>query len=55
MENSYDESVFDGRVSRYPFPDHNVLPFLYMSSVTTHERDMRVVLWCRHQSSGVTR
>ncbi|KAI6104369.1 hypothetical protein F5141DRAFT_1129519 [Pisolithus sp. B1] len=23
MENSYDESVLDGRVSRYPFPDHN--------------------------------
>ena len=21
-ENSYDASVFDGRVSRYPFPDH---------------------------------
>lgn len=21
-ENSYDSSVFDGRVSRYPFPDH---------------------------------
>ncbi|KAI6158198.1 hypothetical protein BKA82DRAFT_4068421 [Pisolithus tinctorius] len=33
-ENSYDEGVFDGRVSRYPFPDHNVPPFPYMSLVT---------------------
>ncbi|KAI6099500.1 hypothetical protein EDD16DRAFT_1497475 [Pisolithus croceorrhizus] len=41
MENSYDERVFDGRVSRYPFPDHNVPPFPYMSSVT---REMRAWL-----------
>ncbi|KAI6107830.1 hypothetical protein EV401DRAFT_1871251 [Pisolithus croceorrhizus] len=41
MENSYDESVFDGRVSRYPFPDHNVPPFPYMSLVT---REMRAWL-----------
>ena len=25
-ENSYDASVFDGRVSRYPFPDHQYVP-----------------------------
>ncbi|KAI6045253.1 hypothetical protein EDC04DRAFT_3104726 [Pisolithus marmoratus] len=53
-ENSYDESVFDGRVSRYPFPDHNVPPFPYMSLVTGEMRawlsgsDTRVaVLHCK--------
>lgn len=24
-ENTYDESVFQGRVSRYPFPDHQLV------------------------------
>ncbi|KAI6021085.1 hypothetical protein EDC04DRAFT_2552195, partial [Pisolithus marmoratus] len=38
-ENSCDESVFDGRVTRYPFPDHNVPPFPYMSLVTREMRE----------------
>ena len=25
-ENSYDASIFGGRVSRYPFPDHQCVP-----------------------------
>ncbi|KAF8553363.1 hypothetical protein OG21DRAFT_1604164 [Imleria badia] len=33
-ENAYDESVFEGRVSRYPFPDHHVPPFMYLPLVT---------------------
>ncbi|KAL4068594.1 hypothetical protein V8B97DRAFT_1973684 [Scleroderma yunnanense] len=53
-ENTYDESVFQGRVSRYPFPDHHVPPFPYMSLVTKEIRtwlsgsDCRVaVLHCK--------
>ncbi|KAG9311695.1 phosphatases II [Chiua virens] len=33
-ENAYPETVFGGRVSRYPFPDHHVPPFVYLSLVT---------------------
>ncbi|KAI9460796.1 hypothetical protein HD554DRAFT_2132406 [Boletus coccyginus] len=33
-ENAYHESVFGGRVSRYPFPDHHVPPFFYLPLVT---------------------
>ncbi|KAF9226378.1 hypothetical protein BS17DRAFT_777148 [Gyrodon lividus] len=33
-ENAYHESVFQGRVSRYPFPDHHVPPFSFLSLVT---------------------
>ncbi|KAF9239297.1 hypothetical protein BU15DRAFT_88079 [Melanogaster broomeanus] len=33
-ENAYPESVFQGRVSRYPFPDHHVPPFPFLSLVT---------------------
>ncbi|KAG6334851.1 hypothetical protein ID866_4241 [Astraeus odoratus] len=53
-ENSYDEGVFHGRVSRYPFPDHNVPPFRYMELVTKEMRswlsgsDSRIaVLHCK--------
>lgn len=31
-ENSYPESVFDGRVSRYPFPDHQYVSIPYLLS-----------------------
>jgi phosphatidylinositol-3,4,5-trisphosphate 3-phosphatase/dual-specificity protein phosphatase PTEN len=34
-ENSYPSSVFDGRVSRYPFPDHQYV-FLVNSMFTPH-------------------
>ncbi|KAF8838930.1 hypothetical protein BDN67DRAFT_824432 [Paxillus ammoniavirescens] len=33
-ENAYHESVFQSRVSRYPFPDHHVPPFSFLSLVT---------------------
>ncbi|KAH7882372.1 hypothetical protein F5I97DRAFT_1816987 [Phlebopus sp. FC_14] len=33
-ENTYDESIFQGRVSRYPFPDHHVPPFSILPLVT---------------------
>ncbi|KAH0834861.1 hypothetical protein J3R83DRAFT_10489 [Lanmaoa asiatica] len=33
-ENAYHDSVFEGRVSRYPFPDHHVPPFLYLPLAT---------------------
>ncbi|KIJ61408.1 hypothetical protein HYDPIDRAFT_115865 [Hydnomerulius pinastri MD-312] len=33
-ENAYDETVFQGRVSRYPFPDHHVPPLSYLPLVT---------------------
>ena len=29
-ENSYPASVFDGRVSRYPFPDHQYVPYFIL-------------------------
>jgi hypothetical protein len=32
-ENSYPSSFFDGRVSRYPFPDHQYVPALSFISV----------------------
>jgi hypothetical protein len=32
-ENSYPSSFFDGRVSRYPFPDHQYVPLLSIFSV----------------------
>jgi hypothetical protein len=32
-ENSYPSSFFDGRVSRYPFPDHQYVPVLSFISV----------------------
>ncbi|KAF8434799.1 hypothetical protein L210DRAFT_3410026 [Boletus edulis BED1] len=33
-ENAYHDNVFEGRVSRYPFPDHHVPPFLYLPLAT---------------------
>ncbi|KAI0764871.1 phosphatases II [Fomes fomentarius] len=39
-ENSYPESVFDGRVSRYPFPDHHAPP---LAILTLAAREIR--LW----------
>lgn len=32
-ENAYHESVFEGRVSRYPFPDHQSVPSLRASTI----------------------
>ncbi|KAL4253065.1 Dual-specificity lipid and protein phosphatase [Abortiporus biennis] len=40
-ENSYPASVFDGRVSRYPFPDHHAPPLAVLPLVA---REMRVWL-----------
>ncbi|KAF8067782.1 hypothetical protein FPV67DRAFT_1669665 [Lyophyllum atratum] len=40
-ENSYDPSFFDGRVSRYPFPDHHAPPLPMMPLVA---REMRAWL-----------
>ncbi|RDB30349.1 Phosphatidylinositol 3,4,5-trisphosphate 3-phosphatase and dual-specificity protein phosphatase PTEN [Hypsizygus marmoreus] len=40
-ENSYDASLFDGRVSRYPFPDHHAPPLAIMPLLA---REMRVWL-----------
>ncbi|EDR01925.1 uncharacterized protein LACBIDRAFT_310144 [Laccaria bicolor S238N-H82] len=40
-ENSYDNVFFDGRVSRYPFPDHHVPPLAYLPLVA---REMRAWL-----------
>lgn len=33
-ENAYPESVFDGRVSRYPFPDHQSVSVLFLQNHT---------------------
>ncbi|KAH7907571.1 hypothetical protein BJ138DRAFT_1137484 [Hygrophoropsis aurantiaca] len=53
-ENSYPASVFDGRVSRYPFPDHHVpaLSILPLAAREMHawlsgSRDRVVVLHCK--------
>ncbi|THH32547.1 hypothetical protein EUX98_g1630 [Antrodiella citrinella] len=40
-ENSYPNSVFDGRVSRYPFPDHHAPPLAILPLVA---REMRTWL-----------
>ncbi|KAF8999075.1 hypothetical protein BDQ17DRAFT_1361279 [Cyathus striatus] len=40
-ENSYEASVFDGRVSRYPFPDHHAPPLAIMPLLA---REMRAWL-----------
>ncbi|KZT10326.1 phosphatases II [Laetiporus sulphureus 93-53] len=40
-ENSYPASVFDGRVSRYPFPDHHAPPLAFLPLVA---REMRTWL-----------
>ncbi|GLB39123.1 hypothetical protein LshimejAT787_0602850 [Lyophyllum shimeji] len=40
-ENSYDASFFDGRVSRFPFPDHHAPPLAIMPLVA---REMRAWL-----------
>ncbi|KAF8580595.1 phosphatases II [Ramaria rubella] len=40
-ENSYDATVFGGRVSRYPFPDHHAPPLAIFALVA---REMRVWL-----------
>ncbi|TCD68747.1 Telomerase protein component 1 [Steccherinum ochraceum] len=40
-ENSYSADVFDGRVSRYPFPDHHAPPLAILPLVA---REMRVWL-----------
>ncbi|KAG6909919.1 hypothetical protein DXG01_014439 [Tephrocybe rancida] len=47
-ENSYDESLFGGRVSRYPFPDHHAPPLIFMPLVA---REMRA--WLRGSSERV--
>ncbi|KAG6880011.1 hypothetical protein C0992_008218 [Termitomyces sp. T32_za158] len=33
LENSYDKSIFGGRVSRFPFPDHHAPPLAFMPLV----------------------
>ncbi|KIY71806.1 hypothetical protein CYLTODRAFT_418520 [Cylindrobasidium torrendii FP15055 ss-10] len=40
-ENSYDASFFDGRVSRYPFPDHHAPPLALLPLIA---REMRTWL-----------
>ncbi|KAF5383289.1 hypothetical protein D9615_005022 [Tricholomella constricta] len=47
-ENSYDASFFDGRVSRYPFPDHHAPPLAIMPLVA---REMRA--WLNGSSDRV--
>ncbi|PCH44907.1 phosphotyrosine protein [Wolfiporia cocos MD-104 SS10] len=47
-ENSYPSSVFDGRVSRYPFPDHHTPPLAILPLVV---REMRV--WLEKSSEHV--
>jgi phosphatidylinositol-3,4,5-trisphosphate 3-phosphatase/dual-specificity protein phosphatase PTEN len=34
-ENSYPASLFDGRVSRYPFPDHQCVPDITLAQIHT--------------------
>ncbi|KAH7926238.1 hypothetical protein BV22DRAFT_1009461 [Leucogyrophana mollusca] len=53
-ENSYPASVFDGRVSRYPFPDHHAPPLSIlplaareMRAWLSGSRDRVVVLHCK--------
>ncbi|KAI0065275.1 hypothetical protein BV25DRAFT_1836579 [Artomyces pyxidatus] len=53
-ENSYDASVFDGRVSRYPFPDHHAPPLAILALVSREIRlwldgspDRVAVLHCK--------
>ncbi|KAF9788692.1 phosphatases II [Thelephora terrestris] len=53
-ENSYPSSVFEGRVSRYPFPDHHVPPLAILPLATREmhsyldgSRDRVVVLHCK--------
>ncbi|KAG1731600.1 uncharacterized protein EDB91DRAFT_711989 [Suillus paluster] len=53
-ENFYDKSVFGGRVSRYPFPDHHVPPFAVLPLVSreidawlTSSKDKVAVLHCK--------
>ncbi|CAL1709124.1 unnamed protein product [Somion occarium] len=38
-ENSYPDSVFDGRVSRYPFPDHHAPPLAILALVAREIRE----------------
>lgn len=53
-ENFYDESVFGGRVSRYPFPDHHTPPLAILPLVSreihawvTGSKDRVAVLHCK--------
>ncbi|KAG0698713.1 hypothetical protein DFH29DRAFT_83369 [Suillus ampliporus] len=53
-ENSYDKSVFGGRVSRYPFPDHHAPPLAILPLVSreidawlTTSKDRIAVLHCK--------
>lgn len=53
-ENFYDKSVFEGRVSRYPFPDHHIPPLAILPLVSreihawlTGSKDRVAVLHCK--------
>ncbi|EGO03571.1 hypothetical protein SERLA73DRAFT_83635 [Serpula lacrymans var. lacrymans S7.3] len=53
-ENAYPASVFDGRVSRYPFPDHHAPPLALLPLVSreinawlSESRDRVVALHCK--------
>ncbi|KIO29339.1 hypothetical protein M407DRAFT_21560 [Tulasnella calospora MUT 4182] len=53
-ENSYPASMFDGRVSRYPFPDHHAPPLAILALATREmdiylkqDPDRVVVLHCK--------
>ncbi|KAF9447818.1 hypothetical protein P691DRAFT_670692 [Macrolepiota fuliginosa MF-IS2] len=49
-ENSYDAQYFDGRVSRYPFPDHHAPPLPILPLVA---REMRAWLSGSHERVAV--
>lgn len=42
-ENFYDKSVFEGRVSRYPFPDHHAPPLAILPLVSREIHDWIIV------------
>ncbi|OAX40534.1 hypothetical protein K503DRAFT_675442, partial [Rhizopogon vinicolor AM-OR11-026] len=53
-ENFYDKSVFEGRVSRYPFPDHHAPPLAILSLVSREmhawlagSKDRVAILHCK--------
>ncbi|KAG8216490.1 hypothetical protein J3R82DRAFT_6602 [Butyriboletus roseoflavus] len=52
-ENAYHESVFDGRVSRYPFPDHQSRSAILISPVG-QSRNACLAIWLGCPSSSAS-